>query len=116
MCDSLTYEEVAELYSQEFLERDEDKLNYRYHKGESYVDIIERLHPVIYEIERMEGEETLLIVAHQAVIRCLYSYLMEGVREEIPYLNIPLHTLISLSWDGDWVEERFDITKQKIEI
>jgi 6-phosphofructo-2-kinase/fructose-2,6-biphosphatase 2/6-phosphofructo-2-kinase/fructose-2,6-biphosphatase 4 len=32
--------------------RNENKLHYRYPMGESYIDLIERIEPVIFEIER----------------------------------------------------------------
>jgi broad specificity phosphatase PhoE len=50
--------------------------------------------PVILELERQT--EPLLIVAHQAVLRCLYAYFLDLPADEIPFLSIPLHTLIRL--------------------
>ena len=44
----------------------------RYPSGESYLDVIQRLEPVIIEIER--ERECVCIVAHQAVLRALYGY------------------------------------------
>lgn len=35
----MTYEEIANSYPEEFARRDQDKLKYRYPKGESYVDV-----------------------------------------------------------------------------
>ena len=37
---------------------------YRYPHGESYVDVIQRLEPVLFELERQKAP--ILIVAHQA--------------------------------------------------
>ncbi len=36
------------------------------------------------------------ILAHNAVIRCLYAYFKEKPAEECPHIDIPLHTLIEL--------------------
>lgn len=58
------------------------------------MDVINRLEPVIFEIERIM--EPLLIIGHQAVLRCLYAYFFDLPAEEIPYVSIPLHTLIRL--------------------
>ena len=58
------------------------------------MDVINRLEPVIFELERQT--EPLIIVGHQAVLRCLYAYFFDLPAEEIPYLSIPLHTLIKL--------------------
>ena len=82
VCDSMTYEEIEEHYPEDFANRDEDKFNYRYrgqlsdyiaHEltrpgGESYRDVVTRLEPCIMELER---QENILIIAHQAILRCL---------------------------------------------
>ena len=49
---------------------------------------------MIFELERQE--EPLLIIAHQAVLRCLYAYFLDLPADEIPFLSIPLHTLVRL--------------------
>jgi hypothetical protein len=43
-------------------------------------------------------------------VRCLYAYIMDKDREEIPYVEVPLHTLICLR-PGTYgtVEERIHI-------
>jgi hypothetical protein len=45
----------------------------------------------------MERQDSLLIVGHQAVIRCLLAYYMETPENELPWLEVPLHTVIKLS-------------------
>jgi broad specificity phosphatase PhoE len=92
--DGLSYERIQEQYPKEAAARKANKLNYRYPRGESYMDVISRLEPVIFELERQEGP--VLIVAHQAVLRCLYSYYLDLPQEGVPYLSVPLHTLIRL--------------------
>ena len=94
VCDGLSYDQVKVKFPDEYKSRNQDKLRYRYPRGESYLDVINRLEPVIFELERIE--EPVLIVAHQAVLRCLYAYFLDLPAEEIPYLSIPLHTLIRL--------------------
>ena len=64
-----------------------DKLRYRYPRGESYEDVIERLDPVILEIER--NRDPVVVVAHQAVVRCLYGYFAEQPPEACPPLPAP---------------------------
>ncbi len=46
--------------------------HFRYPSGESYLDVIQRLEPVIIEIER--ERECVCVVAHQAILRALYGY------------------------------------------
>ncbi|CAM9901538.1 unnamed protein product [Scytosiphon promiscuus] len=95
VCDGMTYAQVKSNFPQEYAAREQDKLRYRYPRGESYLDIIARLEPVIFEMERQKAP--ILIIAHQAVLRCLYAYFLDLPSEEIPYLSIPLHTVIKLT-------------------
>lgn len=93
VCDGMTYEEIEEKYPGDFKARDENKYEYRYPGGESYRDVVIRLEPIIMELER---QENILIVTHQAVLRCIYAYFMNVPQEESPWMSIPLHTLIRL--------------------
>lgn len=95
VCDGLTYEEIEARFPDEFAARARDKLAYRYPRGESYADVIQRLEPVIVEIERLR--EPILIIAHQAVLRALYVYLAGRPQGECPHTPIPLHTVIELT-------------------
>uniref|UniRef100_A0A8C9VWF4 6-phosphofructo-2-kinase/fructose-2,6-biphosphatase 1 n=1 Tax=Scleropages formosus TaxID=113540 RepID=A0A8C9VWF4_SCLFO len=94
VCEELTYEEIQEHYPEEFALRDQDKYRYRYPKGESYEDLVHRLEPVIMELER---QENVLVVCHQAVMRCLLAYFLDKSAEELPYLKCPLHTVLKLT-------------------
>ncbi|PMD53543.1 bifunctional 6-phosphofructo-2-kinase/fructose-2,6-bisphosphate 2-phosphatase [Hyaloscypha bicolor E] len=94
VCDNMTYAEIKELYPEDFEARDQDKYNYRYRGGESYRDVVIRLEPIIMELERSEN---ILIVTHQAILRCIYAYFMKEDQEKSPWLNVPLHTLIKLT-------------------
>lgn len=93
LCDGLTYEDIEKDFPEDFKLRDEDKFEYRYRGGESYRDVIIRLEPIIMELE---NQENILIITHQAVLRCLYAYFMGIPQEESPWMKIPLHTLIRL--------------------
>lgn len=92
-CDGMTYKEIEEKFPEDFKARDNLKYDYRYRSGESYRDIVTRLEPIIMELER---QENILIITHQAVLRCLYAYFMNVRQEESPWMSIPLHTLIKL--------------------
>jgi 6-phosphofructo-2-kinase/fructose-2,6-biphosphatase 2 len=93
-CDGLTYEDIEARYPEDFRARDEDKYNYRYRGGESYRDVVIRLEPIIMEIERGHN---IMVVTHQAVIRCLYAYFMNVPQDQSPWMEIPLHTVIKLT-------------------
>jgi len=94
VCDGMTYEEIEKAYPEDFANRDEDKFNYRYRGGESYRDVVVRLEPVIMELER---QDNILIIGHQAILRCLYAYFHNLSQADLPYIKIPLHTVIKLT-------------------
>jgi len=94
VCDGLTYAEIEQQYPEDFKARDEDKYNYRYLGGESYRDVVIRLEPIIMELERSEN---ILIVTHQAVLRCIYAYFMGSSQKKSPWMEVPLHCLIKLT-------------------
>nr|XP_032810029.1 6-phosphofructo-2-kinase/fructose-2,6-bisphosphatase 1-like isoform X1 [Petromyzon marinus] len=94
VCEEMTYEEIQSSYPDEFAMRDQDKFHYRYPKGESYQDVVHRLEPVIMELER---QENVLVVCHQAVMRCLLAYFLDKSSAELPYLECPLHTVLKLT-------------------
>jgi len=93
-CEELTYEEIAEKYPEEFAARDVNKLTYRYPGGESYEDLVARLEPVIMELER---QGNVVLIAHQAILRGILAYFMEKPLTELPYIKVPLHTLIKIT-------------------
>ncbi|XP_078465670.1 6-phosphofructo-2-kinase/fructose-2,6-bisphosphatase-like isoform X2 [Lampetra fluviatilis] len=94
VCEEMTYEQIQETHPEEFALRDQDKYHYRYPKGESYQDLVHRLEPVIMELER---QENVLVICHQAVMRCLLAYFLDKSYEELPYLKCYLHTVIKLT-------------------
>ncbi|XP_062396899.1 6-phosphofructo-2-kinase/fructose-2,6-bisphosphatase 1 [Sardina pilchardus] len=94
VCEEMTYEEIQDTHPEEFAMRDQDKYRYRYPKGESYEDLVHRLEPVIMELER---QENVLVVCHQAVMRCLLAYFLDKNSSELPYLKCPLHTVLKLT-------------------
>ncbi|TRY59761.1 hypothetical protein DNTS_017293 [Danionella cerebrum] len=94
VCEEMTYEEIQEHFPEEFALRDQDKYRYRYPKGESYEDLVQRLEPVIMELER---QENVLVICHQAIMRCLLAYFLDKSADELPYLKCPLHTVMKLT-------------------
>lgn len=45
----------------------------------------------------LERQSNVLVISHQATIRCILAYFDNKKREELPYLNVPLHTVIKLT-------------------
>ena len=83
-------------------------LDYRYRGGESYKDLVLRLEPIIMELER---QQNIVIIGHQAVLRaiCMCSevlsscftstdaYFLNLPHDQLPYVHVPLHTVIKLT-------------------
>ncbi|KYM78171.1 6-phosphofructo-2-kinase/fructose-2,6-biphosphatase [Atta colombica] len=97
VCEGLSYEEMQERYPQEFAWRDQDKLRYRYPWGESYIDAMLRVEPVIAELQ---CSNNVLVVSHQAILRCIIGFFLDKKPEELPYMEVPLHTIIRITSQG----------------
>lgn len=94
--EGLTYNSISEKYPEEYSLRKRDKLHYRYPGpgGEGYLDIINRLRPVIVELERMTDH--CLLVGHRSVARVLLAYFRGLKREEVADLDVPIGMLYCL--------------------
>lgn len=104
VCEGMTYDEIRLKMPEVFSARAADKFRYRYPRGESYEDVIQRLDPLIIQLERQRTP--VLVIAHQAVLRALYAYLMDRPAPSCPTLPIPLHTVIELTPAAYGCEER----------
>ncbi|CAN6326798.1 unnamed protein product [Urochloa humidicola] len=104
VCDGMTYEEIKKVMPEEFESRRKDKLRYRYPRGESYLDVIQRLEPVIIELERQRAP--VVVISHQAVLRALYAYFADRPLREVPDIEMPLHTIIEIQMGVTGVEEK----------
>jgi 6-phosphofructo-2-kinase/fructose-2,6-biphosphatase len=109
VCDGLTNAQFKETYPDDFKAREENKLTYRFGRGENYADVIARLEPVLIEMERTTLP--LLIVGHLPVLRCIYAYLNDLPINKLPHIDLPMHTVIMLRADaaGTQHEKRFNL-------
>ena len=74
--------------------RNKDKLNNRYPNGENYNDLYNR---VIVALDTISKNNTkILIIAHQAVCRVIYSYFTKTPLSECIDVKIDLHSLYEL--------------------
>jgi 6-phosphofructo-2-kinase len=91
-----TYEEIKSKYSEEFERRRADKIAYRYPGpgGEGYLDVINRIRPVIFELERMTDH--CLLVTHRSIARVLLAYFQGLKREDVADLDCPLGMLYQM--------------------
>lgn len=94
--EGMTYEEIRKRFPEEYHTRLSNKLMYRYPGpgGEGYLDVINRLRPVIVELERMTDH--CLLVTHRSVARVLLAYFMGLKREDVAELDCPLGMLYQL--------------------
>lgn len=94
--EGLTYEEIRTKHKEEYERRRADKLAYRYPGpgGEGYLDIINRIRPVIVELERMTDH--CLLLTHRSVARVLLAYFQGLKREDVADLDCPLGMLYQL--------------------
>lgn len=90
----MTYTEIKEAMPEEYTRRKHDKLAYRYPRGESYLDVIARVEPMVMEMER--HREPVLIIAHQGILRVISAFYNGLPREECPHVQIPLNAVIRL--------------------
>lgn len=94
--EGMTYDDIRRKHPKEFEGRIRNKLTYRYPGvgGESYLDVMVRLRPLINEIERTTDH--LLIISHRVVLRVLLAYFLNLGKSAIVDLDVPLHTLYVL--------------------
>lgn len=45
----------------------------------------------------LERSENIIIITHQAIVRCIFAYFMEIPQEKSPWMEVPLHTLMKLT-------------------
>ncbi|CAM9240227.1 unnamed protein product [Ectocarpus sp. 12 AP-2014] len=89
-------ESFRKQYPEMWEQREQDKLEFRFPGagGESYQDVIQRVRPIIVELERQP--RSLVVVCHLAVQRCLHAYFMGIEVSKVPYIDLPTHELTEL--------------------
>lgn len=106
--DGMTYDEFEKSYPEDFSEVSKGMLYYRYPRGESFMDVIHRIRPIIYEIERIDSP--CVVISHVEALRCLYGYFSNMPVERIPQMEMDLHVVIKfVPMDYGFSEERFRI-------
>ncbi|KAF2204344.1 bifunctional 6-phosphofructo-2-kinase/fructose-2,6-bisphosphate 2-phosphatase [Delitschia confertaspora ATCC 74209] len=94
--EGMTYDEIKTRFASEFNLRKQDKIAYRYPGagGEGYLDVINRIRPVIAELERMTDH--CILVTHRSVARVLLAYFQNLKREDVAEIDCPLGMLYQL--------------------
>lgn len=104
VCEGMTYEEIRDKMPDLHEARTADKFRFRYPRGESYEDVIQRLDPLLIQLERRRTP--VLVIAHQAVLRALVAFYKNIPPGECCRLPIPLHTVIQLTPTAYGCEEQ----------
>lgn len=109
--EGFTYMQMQQIYPQEFHSRITNKLRYRYPGvgGESYIDVINRLKPMINEVER--SRDHMLIISHRVTSRILMGYFLNLSRDQIIDLDVPLHSVYLFEpkpFGVDWTLWEYD--------
>jgi broad specificity phosphatase PhoE len=45
----------------------------------------------------LERQGNILIIGHQAILRAIYAYFLSFSLDELPYIKVPLHTVVKLT-------------------
>jgi broad specificity phosphatase PhoE len=110
--DGISIKEFSEKFPKENEERKKNKLYFRFEMGESYMDVIQRIEPVIFEMERIKSP--IIVVGHLKMLRCLYGYFAKIPIENIPSIKIPLHYVIKFVPEAyGFYETRFEFDLDK---
>ena len=94
--EELSIKNIQTYYPTIYKIRNKNKLHNRYPCGESYTDLQHRVIPSLESID-MNKNGILIIIAHQAVCRVIYSYFTKELLVNCVNKNIDLHTLYKLT-------------------
>lgn len=98
VCEDMTYAEVKERYPLIDYFSKLNTYSFRYPEGESYQDLVIRLEPVIMELEN--ADKVVVVVAHQAVLRCLLAYFGSTSAESSIGVEVPHRTVWRCTYDS----------------
>jgi broad specificity phosphatase PhoE len=93
--EGMTVHEIAARLPEEYAALKAQPLQYRFPRGESFADLIQRLEPLVFEIERLT--HPLLIVSHHHVLQSIYTYLTDRPPSHAPFIEIPANTVLELT-------------------
>ncbi len=51
----------------------------------------------MYFIYLLFRQGNVVLIGHQAVLRCILAYFLEKPLSELPYVKVPLHTIMKLT-------------------
>lgn len=97
-----TFSNLKNRYPDEFKKRNSNKFNYRYPDGESYKDLKKRVLGIIKNIHQdFYNNNNCLIICHNAVLKILYGFFKNIPDNEIPFIEVPLHTIFKFEHENN---------------
>lgn len=93
--ENLSYDEIKDKYFDIYQMRNNNKYKNAWPGGESYYDLTIRLEPILMKMENTTNK--MIIIAHQAVCRVIYAYLMNIKPEDCVNLEIKSHRLFEFN-------------------
>jgi 6-phosphofructo-2-kinase/fructose-2,6-biphosphatase len=90
--DGMSYEQIESIAPDEFKSRKKNKMSYRYPRGESYLDVLQRLDPIIHELERQT--DPVFIIGHQGAI----TYFVKQTHSSASDSSNPSYSLLFYSF------------------
>eukprot|EP00299_Pterocystis_sp_00344_P015650 c7827_g1_i1.p1 GENE.c7827_g1_i1~~c7827_g1_i1.p1 ORF type:complete len:501 (-),score=95.28 c7827_g1_i1:164-1666(-) len=111
---SLTSEQLQDSFPNFYQQWSNDRLRMRFPGGESYHDLIQRLEPIVVELEA--SVIPVVVISHISTLQVLYSYFHGFPVENCSQLDIPMHQVIKLvpTVGGALNEERLSIINSPI--
>lgn len=103
--EGLSFGQVEEEHPNIYKIRNNNKYHNAWPGGESYYDLTTRLESILLKIENTPTK--LVIIAHQAICRIIYAYLMNIKPDECVNLEIKSHRLFEFSQDPNNREMKY---------
>ncbi len=75
-----------------------DFLNYKVKKGECFADVYERSVEFFEDVLDKGDEETLVVITHASVIRCIVSYVLDFPLENVFNLQIDYSSISKITY------------------
>jgi 6-phosphofructo-2-kinase/fructose-2,6-biphosphatase 2/6-phosphofructo-2-kinase/fructose-2,6-biphosphatase 4 len=104
VCDGMLEEEIEKKFPLPPEKDKHERSLFSYPRGESYIDLVHRLEPVMMELERTKMP--IIVIADCAVLKCLYAYLSKHEIDEVESVKIPQNSLLQLKPDVYYNKER----------
>lgn len=89
ICEGMTYDSVKRYMPDEYQKRNLDKYSYVYPQGESYAMLKKRVERGLRRALFIAGEDTLMIIGHQAINRVILSLFLFHRENDVPFTYIP---------------------------